>query len=49
MVRRFTHVLVNNYREREFVGKDKLFWMTPDFMIHKGIRRIKGKQFRYII
>ena len=33
----------------EFVGKDKLFWMTPDFMIHKGIRRIKGKQFRYIM
>ena len=33
----------------EFEGKDKLFWMTPKFMIHKGIRRIKGKQFRYIM
>ena len=33
----------------EFIGKDKVFWMTPDFMQHKGIRRIKGKQFRYIM
>jgi hypothetical protein len=32
----------------EFVGKEKLFWMTPDFMAVKGIRRIRGKQFRYI-
>lgn len=32
----------------EYVGKEKLFWMTPDFMKHKGIRRIRGKQFRYI-
>jgi len=32
----------------EFLGKDKLFWMTPDFMKVKGIRRIRGKQFRYI-
>ena len=33
----------------QFIGKDKVFWMTPDFMQHKGIRRIKGKQFRYIM
>jgi hypothetical protein len=32
----------------EFLGKEKLFWMTPDFMKIKGIRRIRGKQFRYI-
>jgi hypothetical protein len=31
-----------------FLGKEKLFWMTPDFMKLKGIRRIRGKQFRYI-
>ena len=30
------------------MGKEKLFWMTPDFMKSKGIRRIRGKQFRYI-
>lgn len=33
----------------KFLGRDKLFWMTPDFMKTKGIRRIRGKQFRYII
>jgi hypothetical protein len=34
----------------EFKGNSnkKIFWMTPDFMLHKGIQRIKGKQFRYI-
>lgn len=32
----------------EFLGKEKLFWMTPDFMQIRGIRRIRGKQFRYI-
>lgn len=32
----------------EFLGKEKLFWMTPDFMELKGIRRIRGKQYRYI-
>lgn len=32
----------------EFLGREKLFWMTPDFMELKGIRRIRGKQFRYI-
>lgn len=34
---------------QEFLDSDKkLFWMTYDFMKHKGIQRIKGKQFRYI-
>ena len=32
----------------QFLGKEKLFWMTPDFMKLKGIRRIRGKQFRYV-
>lgn len=32
----------------EFLGKEKLFWLTPDFMKIKGIRRIRGKQFRYV-
>jgi len=29
--------------------ENRVFWMTPDFMKHKGIRRIKGKMFRYIL
>lgn len=33
----------------KFVGKDKIFWLTYDFMKTKGIRRIRGKQFRYIM
>ena len=32
-----------------WLGRDKLFWMTPDFLKHKGIQRIKGKQFRYVL
>lgn len=32
-----------------FLDKPKVFWLTPDFMKLKGIRRIKGKQFRYIM
>ena len=31
------------------IGKDKVFWLTYDFMKKKGIKRIKGKQFRYIL
>ena len=30
------------------VGK-KVFWLTDDYMALKNIRRIKGKQFRYIL
>ena len=33
----------------EWEGKDKLFWLTHDFTEHKGIKRVKGKQFRYIL
>lgn len=31
------------------LGREKLFWLTPDFLKMKGIQRIKGKQFRYIL
>ena len=31
------------------LGKDKIYWLTYDFMQIKGIKRIKGKQFRYIL
>jgi hypothetical protein len=32
----------------EYIGKEKVFWMTTDFMIHKGIRKIDGLMFRYL-
>jgi hypothetical protein len=32
----------------EFAGKEKVFWLTPAFMQHKNMRRIKGLMFRYI-
>ena len=32
----------------EFIGKEKVFWLTSDFMIHKGIKRINGLMFRYL-
>jgi len=32
----------------KMMKKEKLFWLTSDFMKMKKIRRIKGKQFRYI-
>jgi len=31
------------------LGRDRVFWLTFDFMQDKGIKRIKGKQFRYIM
>lgn len=31
-----------------FSGKEKIFWLTKDFMIHKGIKKINGYMFRYI-
>lgn len=31
-----------------YVGKDKLFWMTKDFMKKKGIKLIEGLMFRYV-
>lgn len=33
----------------KFLGKDKVFWLTQDFMKTKGIIRVRGKQFRYIM
>ena len=33
----------------KLLGRDKLFWLTPDFLKMKGIQRIKGKQFRYVL
>ena len=32
----------------KFLDKEKVFWLTTDFMKHKGIRRIDGLMFRYI-
>jgi hypothetical protein len=32
----------------KYTNKDKLFWMTKDFMKLKGIRFIEGQMFRYI-
>ena len=32
----------------EFSGREKIFWMTRDFMKHKGIRAVVGYMFRYI-
>ena len=32
----------------KFLGKDRLFWLTPDFCKKVGIKRYRGKQFRYI-
>jgi len=31
-----------------FLGKEKVFWLTKDFLKTKNISRIRGKQFRYI-
>jgi hypothetical protein len=33
----------------QFSNKEKLFWMTPDFCKFKGISRIRGKMFRYMM
>jgi hypothetical protein len=32
----------------KFVGKEKLFWLTKDFMQLRGIKKIDGYMFRYI-
>lgn len=39
-------LLVENAK---LVGKKKLFWLTPEFMKLKGIKKIQGKMFRYIM
>jgi hypothetical protein len=33
----------------KFLGKKRVFWLTPDFNRTKGIRRIRGKMFRYML
>ena len=33
----------------EWEGKEKVFWLTHSFSEYKGIKRVKGKQFRYIL
>lgn len=38
-------LLVENAKD---VGREKLFWMTSDFMKKKGIKKIEGYMFRYI-
>ena len=32
----------------KFSGKEKVFWLTSDFMKKKGIKKIEGYMFRYI-
>jgi hypothetical protein len=33
-----------------FAGKEpRLYWLTADYLNHKGIRKVAGKQFRYIL
>ena len=36
------------YKNAKFLNKEKVFWLTTDFMKFKGIRRIDGLMFRYI-
>jgi hypothetical protein len=33
----------------QWCGRDKLYWLTHDFCEMKGIKRYRGKQFRYIM
>ena len=32
----------------EMIGKEMMFWLTPEYMQEKGIRRIRGKMYRYV-
>ncbi len=34
--------------KKDAVKKQQVFWLTPDFMKHIGLRKIGGKMFRYI-
>ena len=34
--------------KKDFVKKQQVFWLTPEYMKHIGLRKIKGKMFRYI-
>lgn len=33
---------------RDKAPKEQVFWLTPEFMNHLGMKKIKGKMFRYI-
>lgn len=32
----------------DFIKKQQVFWLTPEFMRHINLKKIKGKMFRYI-
>ena len=34
--------------KKDFIKKQQVFWLTPEYMKHIGLRKIKGKMFRYI-
>ena len=42
--RKVANALANNTKP----PKEQVFWLTPEFMNHVGMRKIKGKMFRYI-
>lgn len=34
--------------KKDYIKKQQVFWLTPSFMKHAGLRKIGGKMFRYI-
>ena len=38
------HALENKTK----LPKEQVFWLTPEFMNHIGMKKVKGKMFRYI-
>jgi len=34
--------------KKDWLKKQQVFWLTPEFMKHIGLRKIKGKMFRYM-
>lgn len=34
--------------KNDYIKKQQVFWLTPEYMRHIGLRKIKGKMFRYI-
>jgi len=43
-LRKIKEAKLNNTK----LPKERVFWLTPEFMQHIGLRKIKGKMFRYI-
>ena len=43
-----TENTITNKENAVFSGRDKIFWLTTDFMKEKGIKKIKGYMFRYV-